>query len=143
MIKNLSLILFLSLNIVLFAGENPKTKLTIKIKGLKSNSGTVKVALCNSLDNYNDHKAPFMGFNLPIINNQAEITISDLPVGFYAVKAFHDKNNNNHLDTNFLGIPVEDYGFSNNASGIFGPPSWNRAKLMIKDGYPEIIINMN
>ncbi len=143
MIKNLSLILFLFLNIVLFAGENPKTKLTIKIKGLKSNSGTVKVALCNSLDNYNNHKAPFIGLNLPISNNQAEITLSELPAGYYAVKAFHDENNNNDLDTNILGIPIEDYAFSNNASGIFGPPSWNRAKLMIKDGYPEIIINMN
>lgn len=141
-IKNL-LILFLSLILTLSAGENPKTKVSIKIKGLKNNLGTVKVALCNSLENYNDHKAPFKGFNLPIINNQAEITISDLPIGFYAVKVFHDENNNNDLDTNILGIPVEDYGFSNNASGLFGPPSWKDAKLMIKDDYPVIIINMN
>lgn len=143
MIKSLSLIFLIVLNVALLAGENPRTNITIKIKGLKNNSGTVKLALCNSLENYNNHKAPFMGFNLPINNNQVEITLTDLPVGFYAVKAFHDENNNNDLDTNFLGIPVEDYGFSNNASGIFGPPSWNKAKMMIKDKYPVIIINFN
>jgi uncharacterized protein (DUF2141 family) len=143
MFKKFLLILLLLLNFTLSAGENPKTKVTIKIQGLKNNIGTVKVALCNSLENYKDHKAPFIGLNLPISNNQAEITLSDLPAGYYAVKAFHDVNNNNDLDTNILGIPVEDYGFSNNASGIFGPPSWNKAKLMIQDGYPLIIINMN
>jgi uncharacterized protein (DUF2141 family) len=143
MIKNLSLILLILLNVAIWAGENPRTKITIKINGLKSNAGTVKVALCNSLENYKNHKSPFMGLNLPIKNKQAEIILSDLPAGYYAVKAFHDENNNNDLDTNFLGIPIEDYGFSNNASGIFGPPSWNKAKMMISDDSPIIIINFN
>jgi uncharacterized protein (DUF2141 family) len=137
------LIVIFSLNIFIWAGENPKTKIHIRIEGLKSNSGTVKVALCNSLENYNNHKAPFKGLNLPIKNNIAEIVISDLPIGYYAVKAFHDENNNNNLDTNILGIPIEDYGFSNNASGIFGPPSWNKAKIMIGEEPSTIIIRMN
>lgn len=143
MIKKLILLLLIFINVAIYAGENPKTKITIKIKGLKSNNGTVKVALCNSLENYKNHKAPFMGLNLPINNNQAEITLSDFTAGYYAVKAFHDENNNNDLDTNLFGIPIEDYGFSNNASGIFGPPSWNKAKMMISDDSSVIIINFN
>lgn len=42
--------------------------------------------------------------------------------GQYAVSAFHDENNNSVLDKNFLGIPQEKYGFSNDARGTFGPP---------------------
>ena len=34
------------------------------------------------------------------------------------------------LDSNFLGIPTEDYGYSNNASSWFGPPSWEKAKFI-------------
>ena len=33
------------------------------------------------------------------------------------------------FDTNFLGIPTENYGFSNNARGLFGPPNWEDAKF--------------
>lgn len=142
MFKKYLFVLFLILNFVLVAGDNPNSKLKIKIQGLKNNSGTVKVALCNSLENYNNHKEPFKGFNLPILNNKAEITLTDLSPGYYAVKVFHDANNNNDLDTNLLGIPIEDYGFSNNANGIFGPPSWNKAKVLIGEGHSEIIINI-
>ncbi len=143
MIKNLSLIFLILLNIAIWAEDNPKTKITIKINGLKSNSGSIKVALCNSSENYKNHNAPFMGLNLPITNKQAEITLSDLPAGYYAVKAFHDENNNNDLDTNFLGIPIEDYGFSNNAKAIFGIPSWNKAKMFISEDSSVIIISFN
>lgn len=140
--KLLVLFLFL-INVFNWAGENPRTKINIRIEGLKNNSGTVKVALCNSLENYKNHKAPFRGLTLPIKNNVAEITIPDLPVGYYAVKVFHDENNNNDLDTNFLGIPIEDYGFSNNAKGIFGPPSWNKAKMFINEDSNTIVVKIN
>ncbi len=143
MIKTLSLLLIILMTVSIVAGENTRTKITIQIKGLKNSSGTVKLALCNSDENYKNHRAPFMGMNLPIVNNRAEITLSDLPSGYYAVKAFHDENNNNDLDTNFLGIPIEDFGFSNNASGIFGPPSWNKAKMFINNDSSTIIINFN
>ena len=45
------------------------------------------------------------------------------------MKLFHDENENGELDTGFLGIPKEDYAFSNNASGVFGPPSYDKAKF--------------
>jgi uncharacterized protein (DUF2141 family) len=42
---------------------------------------------------------------------------------------FHDENKDGELDTNILGIPSEDYGFSNNVSSWFGPPSWEKSKF--------------
>ena len=43
-----------------------------------------------------------------------KLQFKDLPPGTYAVQVMHDENENNKLDTNFLGIPTEGYGFSNN-----------------------------
>lgn len=115
------------------AGKDQKGKLIIKFSGLSSSSGVVKVAICNSETNYKDHRAPFIGKSLPIINNKAVIELDELQFGEYAVKAFHDEDSNDDLNTNFLGIPVEDYGFSNNARGMFGPPAWQEAKLMLNE----------
>ena len=50
-----------------------------------------------------------------------------LPAGQYAVGIFHDVNLNNKMDNNFLGLPREQYGFSNNARALFGPPSFEDA----------------
>ena len=45
----------------------------------------------------------------------------------------HDENENNKLDTNFLGIPKESFGCSNNAKGFMGPPKWEDAKFEISN----------
>ena len=39
----------------------------------------------------------------------------------------HDANMNGKLDTNLLGIPTEGYGFSNDARGLLGAPSFSAA----------------
>ena len=55
-----------------------------------------------------------------------------LPAGQYAVGIFHDVNLNNKMDNNFLGLPKEQYGFSNNARALFGPPSFEDAAFELK-----------
>ena len=55
-----------------------------------------------------------------------------LPCGEYAVTLFVDFNGNKKLDKNFLGIPKEQYGFSNNVMGEMSPPTFDQAKFMIK-----------
>jgi uncharacterized protein (DUF2141 family) len=54
--------------------------------------------------------------------------------GTYGVSAFHDQNENGKLDTNFLGMPIEDYCASNNARGVLGPPSFDDAKFSFRGG---------
>lgn len=57
----------------------------------------------------------------------------DLSPGEYALAAFHDENANNDLDRNFLGIPSEGTGASNDAHNMFGPPSYDDARFMFPD----------
>ena len=54
-----------------------------------------------------------------------------LPYGEYAVTLFVDSNGNKKLDKNFLGIPKEQYGFSNNVMGRMSPPTFDQAKFAI------------
>ncbi len=57
-----------------------------------------------------------------------------IPPGVYALSAFHDKNDNGKLDTNFLSMPIEDYGAPTLARGVFGPPSFEDAKFAYRGG---------
>ena len=109
--------------------DPPSGTLIVIIEGLTSDLGTVRVALSDSEENYYDYPNPTIGISVPIQRGIALWRFERLAHGSYALKAFHDEDGDGELDTNFLGIPVEDYGFSNNASGLFGPPSWDAASF--------------
>jgi uncharacterized protein (DUF2141 family) len=63
--------------------------------------------------------------------------------GTYAISVFHDENSNGKLDTNFMGIPREGVGASNNAKGHLGPPKFAAAAFQFKGGRLEMKITMN
>ena len=58
--------------------------------------------------------------------------VYELPPGTYAIGIFHDVNLNNKMDNNFLGIPKEQYGFSNNARAFLGPPAFEVAAFELQ-----------
>jgi uncharacterized protein (DUF2141 family) len=62
--------------------------------------------------------------------------------GVYGISAYHDENSNDELDTNFLGMPVEDYCASRNARGTFGPPSFDDAKFKYEGGSKRLTARM-
>ncbi|WP_299334647.1 DUF2141 domain-containing protein [uncultured Psychroserpens sp.] len=121
------IIFFVLSHTVLNAQELKGQDIIVKIDNLDNNKGKVYVALYNSQDTFLDkgYKASFTY----IENNSCEVVFKNVPNGIYAISMFHDENGNNRLDSNFLGIPKEDYGCSNNARGFMGPPKWKDAKF--------------
>lgn len=105
-------------------------KLTVIITGFTNETGNCRFALDNSKFVYEREDTVWIGKVLPIVNKQVIVVIDSLQYGEYAVRVFHDENKNEIVDTNILGIPTEDYGYSNNVSSWFGPPSWDRAKFI-------------
>ncbi len=69
-----------------------------------------------------------------IFNQRVAITFTDIPNGTYTISVFHDENEDGEINTNFLCIPKESYGASNNAPSNFGPPKWKDAKFEVKNG---------
>lgn len=113
-------------------------KLTVIIKGFENDEGNCRFGLDNSEMVYESEDSVWKGKELAIQNKEVVVTIDSLKYGEYAIRVYQDKNKNDKLDTNILGIPTENYGFSNNASGWFGPPSWDKAKFIFNK--PEITI---
>ena len=111
-------------------------KLTVVVNGFPNEEGNCRFALDNSEAVYERDDSVWIGKVLPIINKQVIVVIDSLVYGEYAVRVFHDENKNKKIDTNFLGIPTENYGYSNDASDWFGPPSWEKAKFIFNQ--PEM-----
>ncbi len=67
-----------------------------------------------------------------ISGNKSQFFFENIPAGTYAVGVIHDENGNHKFDTNFMGIPKEVYGTTNNVrGGIGGPPKFEPAKIAI------------
>lgn len=114
----------------LFLVEN--NSLTITIQKINSEKGKMMFALYDSEKNYMNEKKAYDKGIATIKNGKATIKFNNLKKGKYAFVFFHDKNSDNKLNTNLLGIPTEKYGFSNNASGLLGPPSFQKSSFMIE-----------
>ena len=119
-----------------------KGKLTIIVTGFNDDTGNCRFALDNSKFVYEREDTVWIGKVLPIINKKIIVVIDSLEYGEYAVRVFHDENKNEIIDTNILGIPTEDYGYSNNASSWFGPPSWEKAKFIFNKSEMTIEIEV-
>lgn len=102
--------------------------LTIEVANAKPGMGTVNAAV------YGD-PADWMkdGHTVAASMVQAAektvLTFRGLATGKYAIALYQDENRNGKLDTNVVGIPVERYGFSRNAQGRMGPPSFDDAAV--------------
>jgi uncharacterized protein (DUF2141 family) len=77
----------------------------------------------------------------PIKNGSAVCEFWVLPPGTYAVATFHDKQMTGKMALNFLGMPTESYGFSNDAPVGLGPPSFDAASFKYPGGVFDITIH--
>ena len=98
---------------------NAQSSLTVEIVDLESNKGFVIVDLLDK------HEKTVIDTTCTIADNKCTIIFKDLKNQPYAIRYFHDENENDELDTNILGIPKEGFGFSNDAIGKFGPKDFS------------------
>ena len=105
--------------------------LRVHIAGLNSDKGSLLVGVYNNEDSF--LKTRFKSDIIKIIDKKAFVIFKNIPRGEYAVSFVHDENDNKKMDTNFIGIPKEDFGCSNNATGFMGPPKYEDAKFMLEE----------
>jgi uncharacterized protein (DUF2141 family) len=115
----------------------------VEITGFRNESGQVLCALYSSPEGFPKNSDRAVGHaKSEISHGHAICEFSGIAVGKYAVSVFHDENSNGKLDTNFLGIPREGVGASNNAKGHFGPPKFDAAAFQFAGGRLDLKITI-
>ncbi len=98
------------------------------IDGVNSTKGHVICGIFRSAEGFpKDTKRAFKLVSLPANPAGVQCDFSDLPAGTYAISVFHDENDDGVLNTNFLGMPREGYGFSNNHTYATHPSSFKES----------------
>ena len=117
--------------------------ITIKITGLRSANGNLLVALFNAKKGFpGKYENAVKQTSITAAGSEHVAVFSDVPFGTYAVAVRHDENANGKLDTNFLGMPKEGVGTSNNPKSKFGPPSFDDAAFTLDHRAMELNVNL-
>lgn len=133
--------LLLSMWLALSAGLPPTAALAdemvgllrLELAGLTGVTGKVYLSVYDSADTWLGKDATQTAVLDIETNTEGEFVITDLqlPVGEYAISVFYDRNGNDKLDTNFIGVPKEPVALSNNAKAKLGPPKYRDAKFQL------------
>ena len=116
--------------------------LDVVVTGLRSAKGNVHIAIYNAPERFPDSDGMMIKVEAPIVDTAATHRFNGLAPGRYAIAVYHDENDNDDFDQGFLGIPLEDFAFSNGATVFLGPPSFDDAAFVLGgDQRLEIVIN--
>ena len=106
-----------------------KASVTAEVINVSSDTGKVGFAL---YDKATFMLKPIQARNVKIVDGKSTATFENVSYGEYAVICYHDKNDNNKMDFSPNGMPIEDYGASNNVM-TYGPPTFDGAKFAVSE----------
>ena len=148
-IEILILSLLLTFEQTIASEIKPKTStakmgtLIIEFTGLNNNKGKVLAGLYNDLKKFPKENKALHNLKEAPKNKKCIIKAKNLSYGDYAVAAMHDENESGNMDFNFIGLPTEIYGFSNNKRpGLLGPPGFKACMFKIDKPVVKIKIHL-
>jgi uncharacterized protein (DUF2141 family) len=116
--------------------------LRVTVSGARNDKGRLAVALFASGADFPAQERALQGQLGSFSRGTATVTFRGLRPGLYAVAVLHDENSNSKMDFNFLGMPLEGYGFSNDAAATFGPPSFDAAAFRLVAPHSRVSIRL-
>ena len=116
--------------------------LTIKVENIDQKGGILRLSLYDEASWSNDASEPIVSANVPAVFPETIVVFKDVAPGLYGVKTYQDANRNQKFDQNFIGLPLERYGFSNDARPFLSAPGFSRTKFTVSDGGNLIAIHL-
>lgn len=113
--------------------------LSITVENIQHDSGQVMLALCQSKAAFDGEEPAIASFMQAPNGESLTISTTALPPGEYGIRVMHDVDGDGEMGSNMLGMPTEPWAFSNNATGNFGPPTWEDIVFTIDDDATQTI----
>ncbi|WP_236607338.1 DUF2141 domain-containing protein [Sandaracinus amylolyticus] len=97
------------------------------VRGLRSERGHVRGGLYGSQSTFTHGGQEVATCSTTITNGVARCRFESVPAGRFAIGMMHDEDDDTVFDQGFMGVPEEGYGFSRDARGTLGAPSFDSA----------------
>ncbi len=123
--------------------SNDSISIIVSVEGFENDKGKCRLLLFENGKGFPDAREyAKLILSQNIRGRKVEFGFKIIP-GNYAVSILHDANMNGEMDKNWLGIPKEGFGVSNNPKIGFGPPDFEEAEIIIDEKHSHIKIKVN
>lgn len=132
-------------NLMILSSNNPfsNSSLTVTVSGMRNQKGQVCLSLFSNSEGFPSSSDRALESScVSAEKTPLAVTFSNLSVGSYAVAVIHDENQDGILNSGFLGIPKEGFGFSRNPTIRTGPPSFRDAAILVAGQNTQIQIQL-
>jgi uncharacterized protein (DUF2141 family) len=99
-------------------------ELTIRVEEVSPRGGILRLGLYDAAQYSNEKANPVAAADVPATPGVVTVTLKNLPPGRYAIESYQDVNGNGRMDTSWIGIPEEPYGFSRDAKPFLSKPGF-------------------
>jgi uncharacterized protein (DUF2141 family) len=120
------------------AGAN----LTIRVENVLPTGGVLRLGLYDAARYPDDGSKPIASADVPAVAGETVVTLHAIPPGIYAVQAFQDVNADDKMNTSWLGLPQEPFGFSRDATPFLSKPSFDEVKFTLVTGENSQVIHL-
>ena len=116
--------------------------IVVKISGIQTSDGQVGCSLFSNAKGFPQDTSVAKGSWKPADPKGMLCRFPNEPEGVYAIAIGHDLNGNQKVDANFLGMPKEPWGVSNNMRSALRAPTFEEASFKVKPEDKEVVINI-
>lgn len=114
---------------------------SIEVDGLRSDRGEVRGALFASRDGWTEEGHQIATCTAHVHGHVARCVIEEVPPGDYAFAFLHDEDDDGELDRDWIGVPQEGFGFSNDARPGLGAPSFESARFSHDGRETDLVVH--
>jgi uncharacterized protein (DUF2141 family) len=123
------------------AGPAGSATLTIRVENVLPAGGILRLGLYDAARYPDDNSKPIASADVPAIAGETVVTLHASP-GVYAIQTFQDVNSNDKMDTTWVGLPLEPFGFSQDAKPFLSKPSFDEVKFTLAPGDNSQVIHL-
>jgi uncharacterized protein (DUF2141 family) len=116
--------------------------LTIRVENVLPAGGVLRLGLYDAARYPDDNSKPIASADVPAVAGETVITLHAVPPGVYAIQTFQDVNANDKMDTSWIGLPLEPFGFSQDAKPFLSKPSFDNVKFTLAASENSQVIHL-
>lgn len=116
-----------------------KFDLKVTVTNVKAKKGNIEIGLFNDQKTFLIKGKEYKNSSKAVTDDTVVFIFKDLPKDDYAVSIYHDINSDKECNLNFLGIPKEPYGFSQNFKPKFSKPTFEECKIELNQNQSIMI----
>jgi uncharacterized protein (DUF2141 family) len=128
--------------LALGAAPGAAAELVVAVDGVRSEAGNIRAAVFDRAEAWLEADQARQRVVVAAPAPRTRLRFENLAPGRYAVALYHDENANAKHDRNFVGLPLEGFGFTRDPTVVLAAPSFAECIIEVPERGAEAVVRL-